>query len=243
MKTTSIRLTDEEEATLTELAAKMKCRSRYGATSGQPSWRVMLQHLAEGRLTISNPLDKTRKVFINFKKPPGWWKPDENESMLAADVAAKYKTTVEILEEKGFVLDGDRIYAGNWKGWRTAKADEKQESKVKESPASCGEDEMPDVPPLMLATPDWFVRLPKMMAMPLTQAIESSGMDRDEMELHGLVIKKINGQQFVSGPPGSEWADSDDSAAPAGDVGEILSMMVEDESQPEKVKSGRIKKS
>ena len=58
MKATSIRLTDYEKDALTALAAKLRCLSRYGATSGQPSWKVMLQHIAEGRLEISNPLEK-----------------------------------------------------------------------------------------------------------------------------------------------------------------------------------------
>jgi hypothetical protein len=160
-------------------------------------------------------------------RPHWWWMPDEGNAMDISEAVEVSGMTAEQIAAGGLLMDEVQFVApDHWVGWRH-----------KESPKS-----LPPVDP-MTATPDWFVRLPKMMAMPLTQAIESSGMDRDEMELHGLVIKKINGQQFVSGPPGSEWADSDDSAAPAGDIGEILSMMVEDESQPEKVKSGRIKKS
>lgn len=207
MKTTSIRLTDDEEAILTRLAEKMNCRSRYGATSGQPSWRVMLQHLAEGRLKISNPLDKSRAVFVNFKRPPGWWKPDADGSMPAADVAAKYKTTVEILEEKGFVVDGDRIFAGNWKGWRDVAAttsskatNQHPEEAIFEAQAA-RRIELAKTP-----TPDWFVRCPGMMAMVLEDAVEASGMERDEMEANGMIIRCISGCDVVSGPAGSEWA-------------------------------------
>lgn len=58
MKATSIRLTDYEKDALTALAAKMKCHTR---ASGKPCWKIMLQHIAEGRLEISNPLEKTAR--------------------------------------------------------------------------------------------------------------------------------------------------------------------------------------
>lgn len=190
MKTTSIRLTEEEENTLTELAEKMKCRSRHGATSGQPSWRVMLQHLAEGRLTISNPLDKSRKVFINFKRAPGWWNPDAEGSMDAAEVAAKYKTTPAILEEKGFVLDGDRIYAGNWKGWK-ATADPKP-VKLRDSKFPVSE----------VSPPSWFVPVEKGWPVMMVEDAEAaSGYSRGAMEASGMKLQKTHdGKLIVAWP-------------------------------------------
>ena len=47
-KTTTIRLTDEEQRALTEIAAQSGCTLR----NGKPSWRKMLQQIAAGRFTI-----------------------------------------------------------------------------------------------------------------------------------------------------------------------------------------------
>lgn len=196
MKTTSIRLTDEEESALTELAGRMKCRSRYGATSGQPSWRVMLQHIAEGRLTVSNPLDKSRKVFINFKRAPGWWKPDENDSMDAQEVASKYKTTVEILEEKGFIISNGRAYAGNWKGWNTKPADAKS-TKLRDS----------KFPVSDVAPPAWFVpESSKRPVMLVEEAEAASGYSRAAMEASGMMLQKtFDGKIVVGWPHDKAW--------------------------------------
>lgn len=206
MKTTSIRLTEEEESALTELAEKMKCRSRYGATSGQPSWRVMLQHLAEGRLTISNPLDKSRKVFINFKRAPGWWKPDENDSMDAAEVAAKYKTTVEILEEKGFVVSGGRIYPGNWKGWKQATAAEPKAVKLRDS----------KFPVSTVSPPSWLVPAEKdWPAMLVEEAETASGYSRGAMEASGMLLQKTHdGKLIVAWPHDPAWVVAGDDPEP-----------------------------
>lgn len=201
MKATSIRLTDKRESVLTETAKRLKCFS----AAGNPSWRVMLQMLADGFLTISNPQDKTRQIFINFKRPPGWWNPDEKESMPAAEVAKKYKTTVEILEEKGFVVDGDRIYAGNWKGWRTAVETKKEKSTSNPSP---------DPSPIFAANleraamprPDWFRLSPTGRAlMPIPDAESASGESVDEMVANGYRIITHNGQKFLTAPAGAEW--------------------------------------
>lgn len=200
MKSTSIRLTDDRESALVETAARLKCFS----SSGNPSWRVMLQMIADGFLTISNPNDKTRKVFINFKRPPGWWKPDEKGAMDAEDIAAKYKTTVAILEEKGFVVDGDRIYAGNWKGWNPAPAKEKAEKG-----AAADEEVRPPLPPpLAMDRPAWFTPFPTgLCAMDANEASKLSGYNFDEMKFMGMRVRKVSGQVLVSGPPGSEWED------------------------------------
>lgn len=224
MKTTSIRLTDNEEMALNQLATKFRCHSRYGATSGQPSWRVMLQHIAEGRLIVSNPMDKTRKVFVNFKRPPGWWRPDEDGGMLAALVARNYKTTVEILEEKDFVLSGDRIFPGNWKNWQPRETKITPPAAKNDDLLAIAEATLPAVHPLMMEPPSWFARLPGMTAMPLAAAKTASRMEQSEMEAHGIRIKKISGNLYVTGPKNSEWdVDSDDatqSRAPTNSLSE-----------------------
>lgn len=198
MKSTSVRLTDEEEEILLQIADRLKCRSRYGATSGQPSWRVMLQHLAEGRLKISNPQDKTRNLFINFTKPPGWWRPDEQNAMDAAFVAAAYKTTLDVLVEKGFVLVGDRIFPGNWKAWN-GKAGATAAKSVKLSESM--------IAPSMVVPPGWFVASEEMPgSMLATDAETASGHTFGALEKSGLVVFVAgNGKAYVTGPRDSQW--------------------------------------
>lgn len=206
MKATSIRLNDKREASLTDLARRLGCE----ASSGQPSWRVMLSMIADGFLKVSNPMNRTQQVFINFKRPPGWWKPDENESMLAADVAKKYKTTVEILEEKGFVIDGDRIFPGNWKGWRPEAEAKKKKSSSATPPAADDESFRRNLERNLersaIPEPDWFVRSPVGAAvMLLEEAMVASKMEADEIVAHGFQIIDHNGQRLVTGPAGSDW--------------------------------------
>jgi hypothetical protein len=206
MKATSIRLTDHEEEFLTNLSAELRCFSRYGATSGQPSWRVMLQHIAEGRLRVSNPMDKTRQLYINFKKPPTWWAPDSEWAMDADYVAARYKASVEDLVGKGFfLLPGNRLQ-GDWKSWKKTIAPTTTATPPAADDKSLRQNlerslERSDIP-----EPDWFVRSPiGAPLMPLEAAIKASNMEKDEIEDNGLRIINRNGQKFVTGPEGSTW--------------------------------------
>jgi hypothetical protein len=160
MKTTSIRFTDEEEAALNRLAKSYGCFSRYGKTSGEPSWRVMFQLVASGRLHLVDPLKK--KVFLNFKKPPGWWRPDGEGSMLVTEVKKHCKKwTIEELETAGMEIDGDRITAP-WKAWKNP-----------------GETKIPPCPG---PPPPWWVDQGGR-----AMRIEDTGMELEELLAIGLV--------------------------------------------------------
>lgn len=195
MITTSIRLTAPEVESLQNIATKLRCHSRHGATSGEPSWRIMVQHLAQGRLIIIDPLQKSLKLFVNFQRPPGWWVPDERGAMLAVDVAKKYKTTVEILEEKGFVLDGEWIFPGPWKGWACAK--------------TAPQPPTPTLPEIDLSTipePEWFIRSPiGAPVMRVPDAMEQSGESVTEIVANGAREITVNGMKLITGPVGSSW--------------------------------------
>lgn len=53
MKTNlSIRLTPEEETKLKAIAKKSGSLSRHGKTTGQPSWRILVQDIAAGRVVV-----------------------------------------------------------------------------------------------------------------------------------------------------------------------------------------------
>lgn len=48
----TIRLSDEEKAVLTEIAAQVGSVSRTGPTTGQPSWRTLVKDIANHRLKV-----------------------------------------------------------------------------------------------------------------------------------------------------------------------------------------------
>lgn len=47
-----IRLSDEHISVLTKLASDMNCLASTGPTARQPSWRVFVRRIAEGKLTV-----------------------------------------------------------------------------------------------------------------------------------------------------------------------------------------------
>ena len=51
-KNISIRLTAAEEAALRKIASHHGSLSRHGRTSGAPSWRILVQDIAAGRLFV-----------------------------------------------------------------------------------------------------------------------------------------------------------------------------------------------
>ena len=48
----TIRLNASQVAQLTEIAARMKCKSGSGPSFGQPSWRIMVAGIADGLLVV-----------------------------------------------------------------------------------------------------------------------------------------------------------------------------------------------
>lgn len=175
-----IHLSPSEKESLLALAEKFHCYAGSGRAAGSPSYRVLLQRIADGRLRITDPL--APKVFISFKYAPKWWKPDANNSMPADDVAANFGVPIETLIEKGFIKEGDRLRA-KWKPYAF----------------KAGVD---DVFEPMMTAPDWFVPGERNL-MPVADAVKASGMNAAAMMKHG--IRVIDGE-FVTGPVGSEWA-------------------------------------
>ncbi len=47
-----IRLSEEHIRVLTKLAGDMNCLASTGPTARQPSWRVFVRRIAEGKLTV-----------------------------------------------------------------------------------------------------------------------------------------------------------------------------------------------
>lgn len=147
----------------------------------------MLTLIAAGRLYVSDPTDRTRRLYINFARPPGWWKPDASNSMDADWVASKYKTTVAILEEKGFVVSDRRIYPGNWKAWNKPAA-----VKLLKTP-----------PTLHPTTPPPWWKPGADGTMEVGAAEIASGVTRIALEEAGMIV----GATFVMPAPEWEWGD------------------------------------
>jgi hypothetical protein len=150
----SIRLSEAEEAALTALAARHKCFAR-----GKPSFRALAHQLALGRFELVDKLGP-RRAFLNFKKPPGWWRPVDG-SMAIEDVRKHCpKWSIEELEATGMEVDGDRISAP-WKAWKTPPS--------------------PPVPPDPGPPPAWWVDQGER-----AMRIEDTGMTLKELTRKGL---------------------------------------------------------
>ena len=141
MKTTTktIRLTNAEEQILEQMALELGCIVR---TSGHPSWRVLVQDIANGRLQIQprgnhfarkgtpppppkvappqKPAqgDKPRVFRLWAKFPPKWWRPGVDACMPKEVVMAESKRTLEELLAAGMVDAGpDLTIPPKWFGW------------------------------------------------------------------------------------------------------------------------------
>ena len=130
MKTpvTALRLSPAQIAKLTSIAATHGTLSRTGPTSGNPSWRVLIADIADGRLTVKDPAKrwepkqkKKRKPFRAHPRfPAKWWRPSEMDDMPTADALAASGYPLEELVAAGLkVVDDGRnlITPPEWTAW------------------------------------------------------------------------------------------------------------------------------
>lgn len=126
----SIKLSRDQIGKLNDIAATHSALARTGPTSGEPSWRVLVSDIADGRLTVKDPAkrwepkQKKKKEKRPFNPHPRfaakWWKPSEMDDMPTAAAVEASGYPVEELTAKGLVLvdDGKNLIApSDWSGW------------------------------------------------------------------------------------------------------------------------------
>lgn len=177
----SIRLSDKQLAHLNEQAEVFECHSRHGVTAGVPSWRVLIQDIAAGRIGVYDRAKKREKkrqpLTLDPHKAPAWWAP-WSKSKVPNAMGAKYaakasKCTAADLEAAGLALlpeggPGNGPLLVGLPGWSS------------ESQATPND----DVP----AMPDWW-EADSGDCMTLTNAEERSGLSRAEIETMGIMVR------------------------------------------------------
>lgn len=129
----SIKLSREQIGKLNSIAATHSAHARTGPTSGEPSWRVLVSDIADGRLTVKDPTKrwepKEKKKRKGFRPHPRfaakWWKPSEMDDMPTADAVSASGYTVEELVAGGMRLvdDGKNLITpSDWSGWAWKEA-------------------------------------------------------------------------------------------------------------------------
>lgn len=74
-KPEKILLSPAEKEALNKIAGKAGCFARSGPTAGQPSFRVLMQVMAEGRFVLYDKLKPREKKKRRARSGIGWWKP------------------------------------------------------------------------------------------------------------------------------------------------------------------------
>jgi hypothetical protein len=156
---TGILLSPDEESRLLAIAKRHRCYSRHGRTSGEPSWRVLIHDIADGRLTVGSQRaavapehhQEDRKSFIfHENSPPKWW----NLEMTVEAMTQKTKLAPEQIAAAGFRLDGEFVAPPiGWRKWG--------------------------------ATPAWWVDDPACSGMMLADAVRASGMTEEQLVAAG----------------------------------------------------------
>jgi hypothetical protein len=159
---TGILLSPDEESRLLAIAKRHRCYSRHGRTSGEPSWRVLMRDIADGRLTVGSPRSnaevtpehKQEKPFIfHENSPPKWW----NLEMTIEAMTQKTKLTAEQLTAAGFGITGEFVIPPTgWRKWG--------------------------------APPSWWVENPESSGMMLADAIRASGMPEEQLVAAGYTV-------------------------------------------------------
>ena len=177
----SIRLSDSQLTYLQEQSAFYECVSRHGITAGEPSWRILIQEIATGRIGIYDRTKKREKkrqpLTLDPHKAPAWWTPWPKSKVPNA-MGAKYavkasKHTTADLEAAGLVLlpeggPGNGPLLVGLPGWVSA-------------PQSIPTDDVP-------ACPDWW-EADSGDGMTLINAEERSGLSREEIEAMGIMVR------------------------------------------------------
>ena len=129
--TSTIRLSAKQLEKLNSIAAAHGTLSRSGATSGEPSWRVLISAIADGTLTVKDPTKrwepkepkekKKRKPFRAHPRfPSKWWHPTEMDDMPVADALDASGYPLDELVAAGLIVvdDGKNLIApADWSGW------------------------------------------------------------------------------------------------------------------------------
>lgn len=129
--TSSIRLSAKQLEKLNSIATVHGTLSRTGATTGEPSWRVLIADIADGRLTVKDPAKrwepkepkekKKRKPFRAHPRfPAKWWHPTEMDDMPVADALDASGYPLDELVAAGLIVvdDGKNLIApADWSGW------------------------------------------------------------------------------------------------------------------------------
>lgn len=135
-----IHLSESERNALLAIAGEHDCRAKSGVTAGSPSFRILIQDIASGRLGVISrkPGDSTKAVTASKvkgeKKPwkgfwkfrAKWWKPIDDSTMMVDDAVAASGMTVDQLVAGGLGLSecGQWLVPPDrWKGWKWRKTD------------------------------------------------------------------------------------------------------------------------
>lgn len=126
----SIKLSPDQIGKLNGIAATLNTLSRTGPTSGNPSWRVLVAEIADGRLTVKDPRapwvprqkkGRERKPFKAHPRfSPRWWKPTPTDDMPTDLALEESKYTLDELLSGGLIAvdDGKNLIAPpEWSGW------------------------------------------------------------------------------------------------------------------------------
>lgn len=135
-----IHLSEPERDALLAIADEHDCRAKSGATAGSPSFRILIQDIASGRLAVvqrkagDTPKSGATPKAKGEKKPwkgfwkfrAKWWKPIDDSTMMVDDAVAASGMTVEQLVGGGLELSDCGQWLAppdRWKGWKYRKAD------------------------------------------------------------------------------------------------------------------------
>lgn len=199
MKNHSLRLSPAHVAALQSEAERLECISRHGKTAGVPSWRILVQEIAAGKLSVCatrrrKKSSKPPGLRLDPTTPPDWWAPWAKSpvpNVMGLKFALKRsKRTAAELEAAGLIVapeggPGNHGLVGGLPGWVGVIATT-----------------VPDDTP---ARPAWWLA-DSGDCMSLALAEERSGMSRASIEATGM--------QVVAGVlvPSEEWDDSAENA-------------------------------
>lgn len=177
-KPEKIMLSAEEKAALLKIAEKAGCKARCGPTAGQPSFRVMLQMMAEGRFVLYDKLKprekKKRRGATAVPGAPAWWRPFYGNAV-GREYALKKASREELLA-LGLRFEINPM--------------------LKTPDIVVGKPEWPA--PFVPTRPHWWWS-PRNGKMTVADAVEQSGLTVDAMIAGGMVVE----DGFVR--PAADW--------------------------------------
>lgn len=185
-KAEKILMSAEEKQALLKMAESLGCVARTGPSAGKPSFRIMLQQMAEGRFIMYDKLKpRKKKEWAKKKKSaipgaPPWWKPFYGNAM-----------GIEYAMEKSGMTHDELVAAG----WRV----EINES-LKHPTVVVGKPEWPA--PIVKTRPHWWWKPDRgeMRADELARL----GVDLGELERAGFVV--LEGEIVLPPEGWDAWA-------------------------------------